>query len=206
MIGVLIDILMQNDAAHIYVGANARMQPLIDYLALLADEGLPVITRPIITDNSYITLKTASEGIKGRFVAMTCDAVFPPDEFKKYIKFLEETSDEVAIMGLTRFVEDDSPLYAKVSSAGEIVDYRYGGHPFDDCDIVVSAGIYGLSDEMMDAIEKNGLQPKSLSDFQRLLATKTDTLVLPYEFSIAFDVDNDRDRNHAESFLSQFKS
>lgn len=206
MIGVLIDTLMQNDAGHIYVGANARMQPLIDYLGQLSDEGLPVITRPIITENSYITLKTASEGLNGRFVAMTCDAVFPPDEFKKYIKFVEESGDEEAIMGLTRFVEDESPLYAKVSSSGEIVDYKYGGQPFDDCDIVVSAGIYGLSDKVMDTIDRSGLHPKSLSDFQRLLACQTETLVLPYEFSTAFDVDNDRDRLHAESFLSRFKS
>lgn len=206
MIGVLIDTLMQNDAEHIYVGANARMQPLIDYLALLAAEGLPVITRPVVTDNSYITLKTASDGIAGRFVAMTCDAVFPPDEFKKYIEFVGKDSEDEAVMGLTGFVEDESPLYAKVSPSGEIVDYKYGGVPFGGCDIMVSAGIYGLSDSIMGAIESNGLQPKSLSDFQRLLATKTAISVMPYEFSIAFDVDNERDRLHAEVFLSRFKS
>ncbi|MCM1489612.1 MAG: NDP-sugar synthase [Muribaculum sp.] len=200
MIGVLIDILMNNDAEHIYVGANARMPQLIEYLHRLADEGRPVVTRPIVTDNSYCTLRTASEGITGRFIAMTCDAIFPPDEFKEYKSFVEGCVDSEAVMGLTRFVEDESPLYAKVSDAGEVVDYKYGGQPFDG-DIIVSAGIYGLSGEVMHAIADAGLKPESLSDFQRLLATATPILVLPYEFSIAFDVDNSRDRLHAESFL-----
>ena len=65
MIGVLIDTLMKSGAEHIYVGANARMQSLLDYLEQLREEGLPVITRPIITDNSYCTLKADSERING---------------------------------------------------------------------------------------------------------------------------------------------
>lgn len=200
MIGVLIDTLMKSGAEHIYVGANARMQSLLDYLEQLREEGLPVITRPIITDNSYCTLKAASEGINGKFVAMTCDAIFPKDEFQDYVKKVEESPADVALMGLTRFVEDESPLYARVDESGEVIDYRYGGVPFEE-GVIVSAGLYGLSGKIMDVIPELGLEPESLSDFQRLLAVKTPIKVLPFEFSIAFDVDNTRDRLHAESFL-----
>lgn len=204
MIGVLIDTLMRCGAERIYVGANARMQQLLDYLEELRGEGLPIEVRPIITDNSYCTLKAASEGIDGKFIAMTCDAIFPTDEFHNYVKAVEESADDTALMGLTRFVEDESPLYARISEDGEVIDYRYGGEPFAE-GIIVSAGLYGLSGKIMGVIQEEGLEPESLSDFQRLLAVKTPVKVLPFEFTIAFDVDNTRDRLHAEEFLGQFR-
>lgn len=204
MIGVLIDTLMKCGARRIYVGANARMQQLLDYLEQLKDKGLPIETRPIITDNSYCTLKAASEGIEGKFIAMTCDAIFPTDEFLEYVKAVERTPADVALMGLTRFVEDESPLYARIAENGEVIDYRYGGEPFAE-GTIVSAGLYGLSGRIMSYILEEGLEPESLSDFQRLLAVKTPVRVLPYEFTIAFDVDNTRDRLHAEEFLGKFQ-
>ncbi len=203
MIGVLIDMLMKHGAENIYVGANARMPQLVDYLERLAAEGLPVVCRPVITDNSYITLKTASEGIEGKFIALTCDAILPPNEFSEYVQAVQKSASDEAVMGLTRFVEDESPLYAKLSDSGEVVDYKYGGIPFDG-DIIVSAGVYGLSGKVMDAIVQSDLHPQSLSDSQRLLASATPIRVIPFEFSIAFDVDNTHDRHHAESFLSLF--
>lgn len=204
MMGILIDTLMKCGAEHIYVGANARMQRLLDYLEQLKEEGFPVEVRPIITDNSYCTLREASKGIEGKFIAMTCDAIFPTDEFKDYVKAVEEAPSDVALMGLTRFVEDESPLYARISPEGEVIDYRYGGEPFAE-GTIVSAGLYGLSGRIMDVIPEEGLEPSSLSDFQRLLAVKTPIRVMPYEFTIAFDVDNSRDRIHAEEFLSKFR-
>lgn len=202
MIGRLIRTLMKFGAENIYVGANARMQPLLDYLEELRAEGLPVVTRPIITDNSFCTLQAASEGLEGKFIAMTCDAIFANDEFGPYVKAVEEMGEDEAVMGLTRFVEDESPLYAKLNDNGEVVDYKYGGTPFEG-DIIISAGLYGLSDHCFKAIEAKDLHPESLSDFQRLLASQTDIRVLPYEFEIAFDVDNSRDQHHAEEFLSE---
>lgn len=202
MIGVLIDTLMRHDVRNIYVGANARMPQLLDYLDSLREDGLPVVTRPIVTDNSFRTLAAASEGIDGKFIAMTCDAIFGSGEFGAYKNEVEKTPADVALMGLTRFVEDESPLYAKISDRGEVVDYRYGGEPFEG-DIIVSAGLYGLSGAIMKTVEDMDLRPGSLSDFQRILAVETPVRVLPFEFEIAFDVDNTRDRLHAESFLSQ---
>lgn len=204
MIGVLIDTLMKSSAEHIYVGANARMGQLIDYLERLKGEGYPIEIRPIITDNSYCTLKAASEGIEGRFIAMTCDAIFPTDEFQDYVKAVGAAADDVALMGLTRFVEDESPLYARISEDGEVIDYRYGGEPYAE-GTIVSAGLYGLSREIMGVIDAEGLHPESLSDFQRLLAVETPVKVMPYEFTIAFDVDNTRDRLHAEEFLKKYQ-
>ncbi len=204
MLGLLIDTLMKCGAERIYVGANARMQPLIEYLDGLREKGMPVEVRPVVTDNSYCTLKAASEGIEGRFIAVTCDAIFPAEEFRDYVKEVESAPIGDALMGLTRFVEDESPLYARVSDGGEVVDYRYGGSPFDE-GAIVSAGLYGLSGKIMDSIDESGLAPQSLNDFQRMLAAQTQVKVLPYEFSIAFDVDDTRDRIQAEEFLSSHR-
>lgn len=203
MIGILIDTLMKSGADRIYVGANARMQPLLDYLQQMKDAGYPVVARPIITDNSYCTLKAASEGIEGKFIAMTCDAIFPTDEFHAYVKAVSDSGADEAVMGLTRFVEDESPLYAKLGEDGEVIDYKYGGTPFEG-DVVVSAGLYGLSGRIMATIPQMSLQPESLSDFQRLLAEATPVKVRPFEFTVAFDVDNTRDLRHAEEFLKQY--
>lgn len=203
MIGLLIDNLMKCGADNIYVGANARMPQLLDYLEELKAKGLPVVTRPIVTDNSFCTLRCASEGIEGKFVALTCDAIMPPNEFADYVNAVVSVPSGVALMGLTRFVEDESPLYAKLSGSGEVIDYKYGGEPFEG-DVIVSAGVYGLSGEIMDTVRRMDLHPSSLSDFQRLLASETPVKVVPYEFSIAFDVDNGHDRGHAEEFLSRF--
>lgn len=203
MIGILIDTLMKSGADRIYVGANARMQPLLDYLQQMKDAGYPVVARPIITDNSYCTLKAASEGIEGKFIAMTCDAIFPTDEFHAYVKAVSDSGADEAVMGLTRFVEDESPLYAKLGEDGEVIDYKYGGTPFEG-DVVVSAGLYGLSGRIMATIPQMSFQPESLSDFQRLLAVATPVKVRPFEFTVAFDVDNTRDLRHAEEFLKQY--
>lgn len=201
MIGRLIGMLMESGAGSIHVGANARMDPLIEYLDHTRKQGLPIEIHPIVTDNSYKTLKLASEGLDGKFVALTCDAIFPKDEFAGYVRSVESSPADVALMGLTRFVEDGSPLYAKLSD-GEIVDYRYGGKPFGE-DLIVSAGIYGLSGEIMNAVSEFACEPQSLNDFQRELALDCDVKLLPYEFSIAFDVDNKRDLAHAEDFLKR---
>lgn len=202
MIGVLIETLLRHDASRIYVGANARIPQLLEYLGSLAGQGLPVVTRPVVTDNSFFTLKEASAEIDGKFIAMTCDAIFPPAEFEGYKDAVLASADDEAVMGLTRFVEDESPLYARLSPEGEVIDYKYGGEPFPG-DVIISAGMYGLSGKIMRIVEEMGLQPRSLSDFQRLLASDTPVRVLPYEFSIAFDVDNTHDRLHAERFLSE---
>lgn len=200
MIGRLIRLLMRHGADNIYVGANARMQPLLSYLQSLKDEGLPLVVRPIVTDNSFCTLRCASDGISGRFIAMTCDAIFPENEFSDYEKMASDANSDVAVMGLTRFVEDESPLYARLSG-GEVADYKYGGEPFEG-EVIVSAGLYALSGEIMKTVDRLDLHPSSLSDFQRLLAVSTPVHVVPFEFSVAFDVDNPRDLHHAEEFLT----
>lgn len=202
MIGRLIDILMACGGERINVVANSRMPQLVEYLNGLKEEGLPVDVRPIISDNSYYSLSEACKGLEGRFVAMTVDAIFPTAEFRRYVEAVDNMGENEVLMGLTRFVDDESPLYARIGESGDVIDYRYGGEPFAE-GTIVSAGLYGLTSDAMKTVEAMDKYPESLSDFQRILAAETDIRVIPYEFSKALDVDHDRDIEVAEKFLTE---
>lgn len=203
MIGRLIKVLMSCNGERIYIVANSRMPQLVEYLTSLKEsEGLPLVVRPIISDNSYYSLTEACKGIKGKFIAMTVDSIFPTEEFRRYAEAVEAMPDDEVLMGLTRFVDDESPLYARIGSDGDVVDYRYGGQPFAE-GTIVSAGLYGLTDKAMATVAAREGYPKSLSDFQRILAAETDIRVVPFVFSKAFDVDCGHDRRLAEVFVRE---
>ncbi len=202
MIGRLIRILSKCGAEAINVAANPRMEGFIPYLESLQQQYPYLSIRPIITDNSYNSLKAGTDGLEGKFVAMTVDAIFPIEEFKSYVDKVAAMHDDEVLMGLTRYVDDESPLYARVNEQGEVIDYRYGGSPFEE-GTIVSAGLYVLSSDAMKAVVETGYYPESLSDFQRTLAVKTAMKVRPYEFSCAFDVDNLHDLSEANRFLAE---
>ncbi len=203
MIERLARVLVECGAESIHIVTNPAMDDLNTHLAALRDSGeLPIEFRPIISDNSFYSLSEAAAGIKGKFIALTVDAIFPTAEFKEYVRAVEAMPDGEAIMALTRYVDDESPLYAKLSDdETEVVDYRYGGEPFPGTPIV-SAGIYGISDAIMDAAQADGY-PASTSDFQRILAVGDKVTVRPFVISKAFDVDHVSDRIKAEQFLAQ---
>ena len=201
MIERLIRLLVSCGAERVHVVTNPAMDDLHEHLAYLRDtEGLPVSFRPIVSDNSFYSLSEAACDIKGKFIALTVDAIFPLDEFKDYIKAVETMPEGMALMALTRYVDDESSLYARLADdESEVIDYRYGGEPFEGTPIV-SAGIYGITDKIMDIAQRDQY-PASTSDFQRILAVGNDIKVVPFVMSKAFDVDHVSDLRSAEQFL-----
>ena len=201
MIERLIRLLVSCGAERVHVVTNPAMDDLNEHLAYLRDtEGLPVSFRPIVSDNSFYSMSEAACDIKGKFIALTVDAIFPLDEFKDYIKAVETMPEGMALMALTRYVDDESSLYARLADdESEVIDYRYGGEPFEGTPIV-SAGIYGITDKIMDIAQRDQY-PASTSDFQRILAVGNDIKVVPFVMSKAFDVDHVSDLRSAEQFL-----
>ena len=201
MIERLIRLLVSCGAERVHVVTNPAMDDLNEHLAYLRDtEGLPVSFRPIVSDNSFYSLSEAACDIKGKFIALTVDAIFPLDEFKDYIKAVETMPEGMALMALTRYVDDESSLYARLADdESEVIDYRYGGEPFEGTPIV-SAGIYGITDKIMDIAQRDQY-PASTSDFQLILAVGNDIKVVPFVMSKAFDVDHVSDLRSAEQFL-----
>lgn len=206
MIDRLIEVLVNCGASTIYIVTNAAMNDVTAHLEQLkADKKLPLVVRPIVSDNSFYSLECACEGIEGRFIAMTADAIFPEDEFKCYVDAAKRCSSGEMLMGLTEYIDDESPLYANLSLDGsEVVDYRYGGEPFGGHTPTVSAGLYAITRESVKRA-KDSSYPESLSDFQRILATRDDFTVKPYMFTKAFDVDHLHDREEAERFITELQ-
>ncbi len=203
MIGRLIKVLMDCKAENIYIVANSRMPQLVEFLENMKAEGYPLHVRPIVSDNSYYSLSEACKGVEGKFIAMTVDAIFPIAEFKEYVDAVDRMTDSEVMMGLTRFVDDESPLWANLAPDGsEVIDYRYGGEPFPG-EVIVSAGLYGLTPRAMATVAAREGYPESLSDFQRILAAETPIKVRVFEFSKALDVDCGHDREVAEAFLRE---
>lgn len=206
MIGRLIHLLMKCDAEKIVIVANSRMKVLVDYLEELKQkENLPLDIRPIISHSSYYSLLKATENLDGKFIAMTVDTIFPLSEFRMFEKQMGNIVSGEVLMGLTKYVVDESPLYAKIDDKGDVVDYKYGGEPFDG-EIIVSAGIYGLTSEVMHLIGKRPVSPESLSDFQRILAAETDIRLKVFEFSKVIDVDRTQDQTLAEQLINEIQS
>lgn len=206
MIGRLIRTLMRCEAELIVVVANKRMPKLVEYLEELKEvEGLPLDIRAIVSPSSYYTLKQGSEGLSGRFIAMTVDTIFPVLEFKQFVIATDQIGADEVLMGLTRYVDDESPLYARIGDEGLVIDYRYGGEPFPG-EPIVSAGIYGLTSTVMELVDRRPNEPESLSDFQRILAAETEVKVKVFEFSKAMDVDRSHDWVVAERFIDDFEN
>lgn len=201
MIERLIDILAaMPGATRIRVVTNPAMHDLNSFLAIKqASCPVPLDFEPIVSDNSFYSLECAARGVEGRFIAMTADTIFPTDEFAAYASACGDCAGNVALMALTHYVDDESPLYAKVEG-DRVTDYHYGGEPFAGAEPSVSAGIWSLTPEMLaDAAAAS--YPESTSDFQRILALDPAVDVVPYFFSIAFDVDHVDDCAKADQFL-----
>lgn len=203
MIGRLIDILSQCGASRIHVVTNIGMESLNNYLRDLSEcSPVDLNIKPIRSDNSFYSLQEGCADARGKFIAMTVDAIFPTREFRDYVEAVSNMPDNTLLMGLTHFIDDESPLYADLDDAtSEIRDYRYGGEPFPGTPIV-SAGLYGLTRSALD-VACTDCYPESLSDFQRILAVGDHFKVKPFIFSKAFDVDCGHDRLEAEKFVAE---
>ncbi len=69
MLQRLIDLFMANGAERITVSANANMPMLMEALEQCVKMGLPVEVRPIVTDNSFVSLLNACRDLGNKFIA-----------------------------------------------------------------------------------------------------------------------------------------
>lgn len=205
MIGRLIMQLSRFEACNIHIAANSRMINLIHYIDEMRLKGYPVECIPVDNDNSFQSLKEAARNLEGKFIGITCDAIFDDDEFSKYVEKFSNITDDTVLMGITSNIEDESPLYVHVNECGQIDGYRYGGQPFTG-NPIISAGIYGLNSKVLEILESKGIYPDSLNDFQQILASSSEFKVIPFYFSKAFDIDNVKDLRSAEQYLKTSNS
>ncbi|MDE6300508.1 MAG: NTP transferase domain-containing protein [Muribaculaceae bacterium] len=202
MIGRLIDQMLDCGASAVHIAANPAMDDMMEYLTARASADNRIVVRPIVTDNSYESLREATRGIEGKFIASTVDAIVDTNELRDMANRLSGIPDNHGIMGLMRNIHDETPLWACVQPSGEITDYSWGKEPFK-CGEIASAGVYGLSGEAMKRLAASDIYPTSLSHSQQLLARDPLYSLYSFYFSEAYDVDNMTDRAMAEDFLNR---
>lgn len=137
----------------------------------------------------------------GLFCLTTVDTVFREEEFARYVDFLHKACANGAdgVMGVTRHIDDEKPLFVDVASDGSIAGF------YDERGRCrhVSAGIYGLTPPALDTLRRCVERGDSrMRNYQRALVGEGKHL-LAYDFGTVFDIDHASDIAKAEAFIAE---
>ena len=133
-----------------------------------------------------------------KLVGLTVDTVFVTKEFHEYLDAFAAMEDHDVLMGVTRFVDDEKPLYVEVAPDMRIK--AFGDFPTEAAEHV-SAGIYGLGPAARDVIDLSmAIGVNGLREFQRALLLR-DLDVRAHEMGKVFDVDRPHDLIEAREFI-----
>lgn len=202
----LMRIFMDNGADEIVCICNDHSPAVASHLARVQRCGVggrPVPLRYVVqsTPSSMHSFHAISRYLAdGPFVLTTVDTIFREDEFARYVEDFRRAEAD-GLMGVTRFVDDEKPLWVEMDGGQHITAFRDApsGEPGWGA---VSAGIYGLRPTALATLERcvaSGQQ--RMRNFQRALLT--DGLRLEaWTFSKVFDVDHASDISKAEDFVS----
>jgi len=128
-----------------------------------------------------------------RFCALTVDTVFQEERFSRMIAEFTKTESD-GIMGVTSFVDDETPLYVSVDDSMDI----QGFHDVEEGCHFVSAGIYCLKRKSLDilsrCVEEGGSRMRL---FQRRLIEEGMRLKA-FDLGRVIDVDHLSDVRKAE--------
>ncbi|MDR2282994.1 MAG: NTP transferase domain-containing protein [Sphingobacterium sp.] len=199
MIERLIRIFANQGATQVHVLINSKSQELADFLHTTAF-GVPVYTTIEDTPSSLHSLYalTRFNPAWESCVLTTTDTIFSESDFEMYLQGFKDSKSCDAYMGVTDFVDDESPLFVKVSDTMEVsgfYDRNEGALSY------VSAGIYGLKRKAMDCVEKSVAQGDSrMRNYQRSLIDNG-LNVEAHLFGKVVDVDHIADITTAEAFL-----
>lgn len=202
LIDRLIRIFMDNDADDIYCICNDRTAQVASHLAALQRDGLqgrPVPLQFLVksTPSSMHSFFALSHFLTdGPFVLTTVDTVFREAEFAEYIEAFRHTPCD-ALMGVTRYVDDEKPLYVDADREMNITAFadQPTGTPY------VSAGIYAMHTPAVYTLNNCIARAENrMRNFQRAMLADG-RKVKAWEFSTVFDIDHADDIRKAESLF-----
>lgn len=199
MIGRLLRLFGEAGAEEVAVVSNADRHETAEYLARIAPE-LPfrLTVKEAVTPSSMHTFALLCQMLagKGRFIATTVDTIFNPASFDNYVKAFGNAPTEVdGMMAVTRFIDDEKPLYVTVDRDMDITAFL----DKDDNPCYISAGVYGLDDKAVGILDRclaEGVH--RMRNFQRALVA--DGLRLKaFDIGKAIDVDHAGDLETAQN-------
>lgn len=144
------------------------------------------------TPGSMHSLHRLAPCLRGsdRFCLTTVDTVFRPEEFDTFTEPFRDNRDADGYMGVTKYVDDESPLYISADGRGWITGYF--DTPLPDTSYV-SGGIYALPASALDVLDDcMAAGMVRMRDFQRALVASGMRL-LAWPFSRIIDVDHAAD-------------
>lgn len=202
MIGRLIGMFAALGAGRVSVIVNEQMPEVAAYLENIA----PTLPMPLdivvkSTPSSMHSFHELGRLLRGhgRFVVTTVDTIFRRDDFACYVEAFENAPAEVdGMMAVTRYVDDEKPLYVETDEEMDILAFR--DTPWPEAEFV-SGGIYGLDSGALDVLDgclECGTQ--RMRNFQRALVAAGMRLKA-YDMGKIIDVDHASDIAKAEEFI-----
>lgn len=198
--GRLIDLFIACRAESVSVIINEQAAEVDRYLMSLS---LPVplhITR-LTTPGSMHSLAAMNLArLGGKVIVTTVDTVFAPREFEAYCREFETSHDTDAMMAVTRYIDDEKPLYV-VTRPGTMEVTDFADAPAEGSELFASGGIYGLTPRALSILDHCLAQGMTrMRRYQRALVQQGLT-VRAVEFSKIIDVDHAADIPKAERLL-----
>lgn len=202
MIGRLIRIFTDMGAERICVIVNEQMTEVREFLFNLRDR---------ITPRLEITVKTTPSSMHsfyelgrllkdhGRFVVTTVDTIFHEEDFRRYVDAYGAAREDIdGMMALTRYIDDEKPLYVKVNDREDIT--AFCDEPFEGVELV-SGGIYGLGAKAVDVLQDCMDRGVSrMRNYQRALI-EAGLKIKAYDMGKIIDVDHAGDIPKAEALI-----
>lgn len=203
MIRRLIDIFISCGADCISVIVNEQMTEVSQYLRNLAKElsvELQIVVKSTPSSmHSFYELGKLLRG-KGRFILTTVDTIFHEPDFRRYVdSFSTSPADVEGMMAVTRYIDDEKPLYVETDPEMRIVAFR--DEPWPEARYI-SGGIYGLDTRAIDVLDRcleEGVH--RMRNYQRALVAEG-LLLKAFDMGKIIDVDHAGDIEKAREEIN----
>lgn len=200
----LIAIFAANGAETVHIIVNEESASLVNFLASYRSE-VPIRVVKKSTESSLHSFYELLKDIPtvNELCATTVDTIFREEEFRSYLQAFRSDEKLDALMAVTPFVEDESPLYVEVDDAGDVVAFT--DRNARESSILVSGGIYALRKNALQCVEKAiNNKVERMRNYQRLLLTER-LSVKAFTFNKIIDIDHLADLQLAEAWLNEEK-
>jgi NDP-sugar pyrophosphorylase family protein len=152
----------------------------------------------ILVKTTHSSLESFREVLKaappGRLLVSTVDAFCPRPDFVKFVRRAEEIDGGTTVLGVTRYVEDEKPLWVTTTRHGRVS--VVGGASGD----AVTAGIYVFPEKVRRRSIPTGLG--RLRDFLAWLSQSSEPIEA-VEIDKVVDVDRPEDLLAAEELAAK---
>lgn len=189
-------------AGTIHIIINEESASLAAYLKnQLADRPIRIVrqTTPSSLHSFYELIK--GETNLNELCATTVDTIFKVEVFEAYLNAFQANKTLDALMAVTPYVEDESPLYVAVNDENDIT--AFADQKPETGQILVSGGIYALRKQALQCVTQAIDQGKvRMRNYQRLLLEKQ-LNVKAFVFDKIIDIDHMADLEAAEAWLAE---